>query len=112
MEKEVQTVLKNNKNFKELQDFIHFWNSKFPLDYWWRKRYNVAFNSVVHREFCFLDQLIEYQEEKMYEKFFEDNKKKKDIYQPDRGKFLNVRKLSEKEIDDIFDRIGEEIENS
>lgn len=45
-------------------DVIHFifrWH-EFPLDYWWRKRYNIPFGSRQHREMNFIDIYVEYQE--------------------------------------------------
>lgn len=42
------------------------WNLRFPVDRWWRMRHNVPFMSPVHRETSFLDQMFEYEEEKMF----------------------------------------------
>ena len=46
---------------KEIEHYIFNWHS-FPIDYWWRKKYNVPFGSRQHREQNFIDMLIEYQE--------------------------------------------------
>lgn len=43
-------------------DFIFDWH-RFPIDFWWRKKYNIPFGSSRHREMNFIDMLIEYQEE-------------------------------------------------
>ena len=42
--------------------FLESWHS-FPIDFWWRKKYNVPFGSKQHREMNFIDMLIEYQED-------------------------------------------------
>lgn len=51
---------------QDVRDYIIFWNLRFPVDRWWRKKYNIAFNSSGHRESCFIDQLIEFEEEKVF----------------------------------------------
>lgn len=51
---------------KDVRSFVISWSSRFPVDRWWRKKYNIAFNSPSHRESNFIDQLIEYHEEKLY----------------------------------------------
>lgn len=52
--------------------FILEWNNSFPLDYWWRKKYNVPFNSPRHRETSQIDIYFEWLEENL----FEENTKK------------------------------------
>ena len=44
-------------------NFLSAWHKGFIIDYWWRKKYGVAFGSKEHREMNFIDMLIEYQEE-------------------------------------------------
>lgn len=39
------------------------WLIRFPFDYWWRKKHNVAFGSSAHREISFFDQLREFRED-------------------------------------------------
>ena len=57
-----------NSNLREptLNDsvdrFIFRWD-EYIIDYWWRKKYNVAFGSSIHREMNFIDMLIEYREQ-------------------------------------------------
>lgn len=41
--------------------FVVEW-TKFPIDLWWRKKYNIPFGSKAHREMNFIDMAIEYQE--------------------------------------------------
>ena len=56
---------KQNLN-KDINNFVFNWNL-FPLDYWWRKKYNIPFGSKKHREMSFIDMAIEWKEEKIIE---------------------------------------------
>lgn len=47
---------------KRVDDFLLIWH-QFPIDYWWRKKYNVPFGSSKHREMNFIDMFVEFQEE-------------------------------------------------
>ena len=53
----------------EIQEFIRQWNYRFPVDYWWRRKHKVAFNSPKHRISNFWDQMFEYHEDMMYKSF-------------------------------------------
>lgn len=89
-------------SIEALRRFINRWNCQFPIDYWYRQKYKIPFGSVVHRESLFIDQLIDFCENQMVNQKVED-----DEYKPDRGQFLKKRKLSEKQIDDLFEKLGE-----
>ena len=52
---------------KRLNSFIIEW-SRFSIDLWWRKRYNVPFGSPAHRAMNFIDMAIEYQEALLWNK--------------------------------------------
>ena len=67
---------KQNLN-KDINNFVFNWNL-FPLDYWWRKKYNIPFGSKKHREMSFIDMAIEWKEEKIIENVM--NPKQKDDY--------------------------------
>ena len=86
-----------------LRRFVYSWNNRFPIDYWYRQKHRMAFGSVAHRESSFIDQLVEFCEDSMI------NIKKVDkiVYKPDKGEFLKKRKFTEKEIDDLFEKLGE-----
>lgn len=59
------TLVQPKKNLKqEVRHLVFEW-SKFPIDYWWRKKYNVPFGSKQHREMSFFDMLFEFEENKM-----------------------------------------------
>jgi hypothetical protein len=74
-----------------LEDVVK-WNMAYPLDKWWREKYKVPFMSKIHREANFLDQLFEFQEEKL---FIESKAKK---YTPNVGDFLKTENLSQEEV--------------
>lgn len=89
----------------DIRDFVYRWNYKFPIDRWWRKKYNVAFNSPQHKEMSFIDMRIEYEEELL----FQSLKKKdddEDMYEPGTGNYLKPQRknYSQKQIDDAFDK--------
>jgi len=50
---------------RKIKNEIVRWNNQFPIDYWWRKKYNVSYGSKAHREMNFIDMLIDYEEDKM-----------------------------------------------
>ena len=55
--------LKERRTTKQkVNAFLFAWH-RFAIDYWWRKKYGVAFGSPQHREMNFIDMYIEYQEE-------------------------------------------------
>ena len=69
-----------------LKNEIIRWNIRFPYDRRWRKKYNIAFNSPVHRESNFLDQLFDIREDEIFEEY-----SKKEVYTPNEGNWLNHR---------------------
>ena len=60
----------------KVRDFIIDWNIRFPIDRRWRKKFNIAFNSPQHRESCFLDQLIDIEEDNLFEELINTEKYK------------------------------------
>lgn len=51
---------------EKIQDFIINWNSNFPLDRWWREKYNIPFNSEKHRQMSLIDMRIQFEEDKIF----------------------------------------------
>lgn len=74
---------------EERREFLIRWNNNFPVDRWWRVKHNIPFMSSAHREISFLDQLLEFEEDKLFEEFFES--KKEDKYIPNIGEFLKKK---------------------
>jgi len=55
------------------------WNNRFPIDLWWRKKHNIAFMSKQHRSISFLDQLFEYEEDRLYNEAVNQELKEKGL---------------------------------
>lgn len=82
---------------KELRQFIIDWNRLYPIDYVWRKKYNVAFNSPEHRSMSFIDMLIDFEEQEMIEKSIKKaNNEEMDV---------NDVEMSVEEIDNEYDNL-------
>ena len=82
--KPVQPIVVNCQDNEYLTDFIYKWNIKFPLDYWYRKHHNIAFNSNEHREVSFFDIRMEYEEWHLFEEL-----KSRQMYK--KGDWINTR---------------------
>lgn len=86
------------------------WNNRFPLDRWWRKKYNVSFFSPQHRKSTFFGQYYEYHEDRMFEDIIEKNLKEEENkklginkeYIPLSGNWWKGKGISKKEIEDWF----------
>jgi len=87
------------KKLNQIEVDVISWNQKYPVDAWWRRKYNVPFMSRAHREISFLEQLFDFFEDKMMNSF-----DKKETYQPNVGEFLKSNKNNEVE------RLREEFE--
>lgn len=84
----------------DVRDYIINWNIRFPVDRWWRKKYNKSFSSSDHRESSFLDQLIEYEEDKLFNEF-----ENQEEYKPGTGDWLKLTqpKTVEESIEQLKD---------
>lgn len=78
---------------EDIKTFMIRWNNQFPIDFWWRKKYNIPFLSQKHRECSFIHQLMEFQEDRLY-KEIEDQIKQEELdydkYTPNTGEWLKV----------------------
>lgn len=88
------------KRNDQLKNFMNWWNINFPIDRWWRNKHKVSFNSSVHREVSFLDQYLEYIEDKMYEKIIEKHERIKN-YTPNVNDFMIVKDVEEMDISEL-----------
>lgn len=73
-------------NNDDVRNFVIAWSIRFPVDRWWRKKHNVAFNSLEHRESSFLDQLIEFEEDKLFQELSEITE-----YTPNCGDWIKIK---------------------
>ena len=94
---------------EELTTCVVSWNARFPMDRWWRKKYNVPFMSPTHRESSFIAQLIEFEEDKMFEKMFHTDKEASEKYVPGVGDLFKTpgtledfTKEAEREIEEML----------
>lgn len=60
-----------------MRDLVIKWNNMFPLDNWFRRKYNIPFNSKEHRESNQIDILFEYIEYIEYKKIMKNPIKSK-----------------------------------
>lgn len=74
-----------------IDSFIRLWNIALPIDRWYRKKYNLRFNSEEHRGLSFEDMMFEYREEMLFNKKF-----KSDTYIPNVDDF--IKEAPKKEI--------------
>lgn len=91
---------KRNKLQNEIENSIITWNKKYPIDCWWRRKYNVPFGSERHRQANFIQMFFDYQEQKMVEKSLEEYRKRKST----EGAGV-TKDLSQEQIDYDFDNL-------
>lgn len=69
------------KESKTLETLILNWNSRFPFDRQWRKKYNVPFGSQQHLDTDFINMKFDLAEDAVFERFkkefLEDSKREK-----------------------------------
>lgn len=91
---------------QEIRNSIVKWNNQYPLDYYWRKKYNIPFGSEEHKNITFLEQAIDYEEDVMikeYEKSLKKDDQVSDSMPLVEGK--RIVTMSQTEIDDEFDNL-------
>ena len=88
-------------NLKQrVRNFLIDWH-QFPVDFWWRKRYNIPFGSSQHCEMSLIDMTIEYIEQMDFVKEIY-NEENDDGYEE---KDDRVIKMTQEEIDKDYDDI-------
>lgn len=92
----------NPIGIKSARQFVLNWNNQFPLDLWFRRRYNIPFNSPEHRRSNFIDQFIEFTEDKM----LREEIQKKEKYQPGKLNWMKKKKYTDQEVQEMFDQIN------
>ena len=93
----------------EVSNFLTRWHNDFILDYWWRKKHDIAFGSAAHREMNFIDMFIEYQEEVIIKRAQLKEQRKEEEDWLGKERFENMVQMSQQEIDDDYENI--DIEN-
>jgi hypothetical protein len=102
-----------NREYIDIQDvrkFVRQWNNKYPIDRWWRERYNVSFGSELHLNQSLLDMRIAFEEEMYFKKMDIESSSKAKKYSPGRGDWLSKQpkfnKMTNEDVDDIFDKLS------
>ena len=72
---------------QKFKEEVFIWNMQFPVDKWWREKYKVPFMSKLHRDCSFIDQIFEYEEERLFKEVSQNDKTE---YIPNIGEYLNV----------------------
>lgn len=76
----------NRLDPESVKNFVLEWNTKFPIDRWWREKHAVAFNSAQHREVSIIDMRVEWEEDILY------NKIRNEVsYEMNKGEFLKEK---------------------
>ena len=93
-------LLLGSENIKEL---VENWNKAIPIDRWYRKKYNIPFNSPTNRQISLIDIFFEF-----LEFVVTQPKRKKEEQEPyikGEGNFMKEIVFSPKDIDQLFDEI-------
>lgn len=69
---------KGKMSNQTIRHFLVWWNSAFFIDFLYRKKFNIRFNSKEHRELSFIDMKIELEEDLMFKEFQENLEKRKE----------------------------------
>lgn len=84
---------------------INEWNIKFPYDYLWRKKYNVPFNSEVHRNMDFFDIKYDILEDKYIRNLPKRLEKQKQLQNSEQLLKVREHHLSKEELEKEFDEL-------
>lgn len=90
-----------------LDNIIFDWNVRFRLDRRWRKKYNIPFGSKEHLESNQIDIFLDLREDELFDKLKEDyveSIKNKEEFKKN-GKFLKSQIMSQKDEDDLVNKI-------
>jgi len=85
-----------------VKSFIINWNYRYPLDFWWRKKYSIPFGSKEHLDAKQFDIIVEFFENKMMNESSEKNDDISDDfnilepYVPGSGKIFRSRPTTQK----------------
>jgi hypothetical protein len=97
---------------ENLRKFIIEWNNLYPIDKWWRNKYNIPFNSEKHLSANQLDIFMEYMENKIY-KEYEDSviSDMKKISRFEKEGWISESDIKNNKEDGLFEKIDINIDN-
>lgn len=92
------------ENTFELKDLVYSWNKNYPFDYFWRKKYNIAFNSSQHRSMSLIDIKLDLLEDEIIKEAVELVGKRKDNFENYKitGKWLNNKPIKPISDEDFY----------
>jgi hypothetical protein len=83
---------------------VYEWNSKYPIDFIWRRKYKVPFGSKKLKSMDFLSMLFDLLEEHEINRITVINIEERQNKTSNVDQFDN-NKMSSKEVDDAFDNV-------
>lgn len=88
------------EHIKKIRDFITKWDSEHPIDFWYRRKFNIPFGSPEHLATTFIDQQIWHEEQELVKRITE---------RPEDGVIDSSNEviLSQEEIDEKFDNMDD-----
>lgn len=89
------------------EEFVIWWNNTFPKDRSYRKKYNIAFGSLEHRQINQIDVYFDQLEELVYDRYIKQYKEEKEGLETYKktGEWLKQSTFGDKEFDEIFDNL-------
>lgn len=95
-----------NKLKSEVRTYIVNWNRMYPIDYWWRKKYNIPFGSEKHRQADFIQMYFDYEEDKMMKQLMDSEiDKSESNFEEENAKHGVGPKMTQDQIDYDFENI-------
>ena len=90
---------------KTIDSAIILWNNTFPCDRYYRKKYNIPYNSIQHREICQIDVYLDIYEDKVFREHTKKITENKELeLEYSKGKLLNSKVVNKIE-KDVFDSL-------
>ena len=115
MTKKKMENLLNKKSVKsslveEIRREVKRWNLLYPLDKWYRDKYNIQYGSKEHKKLELINIRASFEEDVLYIKSIKSlSNATKDEYVPSIGEWLSKPQVqddvSQKEIEDIYNNI-------
>jgi hypothetical protein len=82
------------------------WNAQFPLDRWYRRKYNIPFGSEAHRNLSQIDIYLDHLEDMMFEEYRDKAvillEKEKEM---EKGNWIAERTIPEEELEDLWNKM-------
>lgn len=83
--------------------FVIEWNNKHPIDYWWRQKYSIPFNSKQHRQASLIDMKFEWEEDQVYKELQNRKEKEEKLKQSyEEYGFLSPTQQGEEDDEQLF----------